>query len=163
MNVLQQPKQPTQNELPLAYATRAPNADEHVPLHESTHKLPCVTNEEKRSGNCGAYFNVLNKESELSRIRDNSDSGFETLKYMPVFPVLFGSFEHASDFMGRFVHAYNTEHRHSGFHSPADVHCRMTGHLDDQRLSALEKVWEEHPERFGKNLLPEKILLPEVD
>src|ERR1700694_2428868 len=27
----------------------------------------------KRSGNSGPYFNVLNSDSELSRVRDNSD------------------------------------------------------------------------------------------
>jgi hypothetical protein len=27
----------------------------------------------KRSGNAGPYFNVLNNDSELSRVRDNSD------------------------------------------------------------------------------------------
>ncbi len=66
--------------------------------------------------------------------------------------------------MGRFVQAYNTEHRHSGlrFHTPADVHFGMTGHVDDQRLAELEAAWAEHPERFGKNQLPKKMMLPDA-
>lgn len=38
----------------------------------------------------------------------------------------------------------------------------MTGHVDDQHLAALEMAWSEHLERFGKNRLPKKMLLPEV-
>lgn len=111
-------------------------------------------------------LDVLRSHSRPKVSNDNpySESWFKTLKYMPVFPERFGSLEHARDFMGRFVHAYNTEHRHSGlgFHTPADVHFGMTGHVDDQRLAALEKAWAEHPERFGKNRLPKKMLLPEA-
>ncbi len=64
--------------------------------------------------------------------------------------------------MGRFVQAYNTERRHSGlgFHTPADVHFGVTSYVDDQRLAALEMAWAEHPEPFGKNRLPKKMLLP---
>jgi hypothetical protein len=48
------------------------------------------------------------------------------------------------------------------FHTHADVHFGMTGQVDGQRLAALEKAWAEHPERFGKNRLLKKMLLPEV-
>lgn len=102
--------------------------------------------------------------SLLSRVRDNSESWFKTLMYMPVFSGRFGSLEHTRDCVSRNVHAYNTEHRHSGlgFHAPVDVHFGVTGHIDDQHLAALEKAWAEHPERFDKNRLPKKMLLPEV-
>lgn len=111
-------------------------------------------------------LDVLRSHSRPKVSNDNpySEAWFKTLKYMPAFPERFSSLEHARDFMGRFVHAYNTLHRHSGlgFHTPADVHFGMTGHVDDQRLVALEKAWAAHPERFGKARLPKKLRLPEV-
>lgn len=111
-------------------------------------------------------LDVLRSHSRPKVSNDNqySESWFKTLKYMPVFPERFGSLEDARGFMGRFVQAYNTEHRHSGlgFHTLADVHFGMTGHVDDQRLAELEAACSEHPERFGKNRLRKKMLLPEV-
>lgn len=70
---------------------------------------------------------------------------------------------HAREFLGRFVSAYNTHHRHSGigFHTPADVHFGMTDHVDDQRLAALAKARVQHPERFGSSRLPKKLQLPD--
>ena len=109
-------------------------------------------------------LDVLKSHSRPKVSNDNpySEAWFKTLKYMPVFPERFGSLAHARDFMDRFVQAYNTEHHHSGlgFHTPADVHYGMTGHVDDQRLAALEKAWAAHPERFGKPRLPKKLQLP---
>ena len=64
--------------------------------------------------------------------------------------------------MDRFVQAYNGHHRHSGigFHTPADVHFGMTGHVEDQRLAALQAAWDAYPERFGQRRLPKKLQLP---
>jgi len=64
--------------------------------------------------------------------------------------------------MDRFVKAYTGQHRHSGigFHTPPDVHFGMTGHVEDQRLMALQKAWDEYPGRFGQRRLPKKLHLP---
>lgn len=66
--------------------------------------------------------------------------------------------------MDRFVQAYNGHHRHSeiGFHTPTDVHFGMTGHVEDQRLAALQAAWDAHPERFGQRSLPKKLQVPEA-
>ncbi|MBM7768257.1 putative transposase [Glutamicibacter nicotianae] len=111
-----------------------------------------------------ADLDVLRSHSRPKVSSDNpySEAWFKTLKYLPVFPEQFGSLADARDFMNRVVQAYNGHHRHSGigFHTPADVHFGMTGHVEDQRLAALQKAWDTHPERFGQRRLPKKLLLP---
>lgn len=103
---------------------------------------------------------VLRSHSRPKVSNDNpySEDWFKTLKYMPAFPERFSSLEHARDFMGRFVHAHNTLHRHSGlgFHTPVDVHFGMIAHGDDQRLAALEQAFAAHPERFGQGPVAEE-------
>lgn len=88
----------------------------------------------------------------------------KALEYMSVVSERFASLEHARDSMGRFVQAYNTAHRDSGldYQTLADEHFEVTEHVDDQRLDALVVAWAEHPERFGKNWLPKKKLLPQA-
>jgi len=111
-----------------------------------------------------ADLDVLKSHSRPKVSNDNpySESWFKTSKYLPVFPERFGSLADARDFMDRFVRAYNGHHRHSGigFHTPADVHFGMTGHVEDQRLVALQKAWDTHPERFGQRRMPRKLQLP---
>lgn len=111
-----------------------------------------------------ADLDVLRSHSRPKVSNDNpySEAWFKTLKYLPVFPERFGSLADARDFMDRFVKAYNGHHRHSGigFHTPADVHFGMTGHVEDQRLAALQAAWDAYPERFGQRRLPKKLQLP---
>ncbi len=38
----------------------------------------------------------------------------------------------------------------------------MTGHVEDQRLAALQAAWGAHPERFGQRSLPKKLQVPEA-
>lgn len=113
-----------------------------------------------------ADLDVLKSHSRPKVSNDNpfSEAWFKTLKYLPTFPQRFGSLVDARAFMDRFVQSYNGHHRHSGigFHTPADVHFGMTGHVDDQRLAALQKAWDEHPERFGRRRLPKKLQMPEA-
>lgn len=113
-----------------------------------------------------ADLDVLKSHSrpKVSNDNPNSEAWFKTLKYLSVFPERFGSLADAREFMDRFVQAYNGQHRHSGigFHTPADVHFGMTGRVDDQRLTALQEAWDEHPERFGQRRLPKKLQMPEV-
>lgn len=112
-----------------------------------------------------ADLDVLKSHSRLKASSENpySESWFKTLKYILTFPEWFGSLAHARDFMDRFVGACNTQHRHSGigFHTPADAHFGMTGHVDDQRLAELGQACNAHPERFSASRLPRKPRLPE--
>lgn len=77
-----------------------------VPIYETANEDPRITQGSKalrkrrRPYLFNIYLIVLKRRSEVSLISDNSESWFKTL-------------EHARDFMDRFVHAYNTEHRHS--------------------------------------------------
>ena len=111
-----------------------------------------------------ADLDVLKSHSRPKVSNDSpySEAWFKTLKYLPVFPERFGSLADARDFMYRFVQAYNGHHRHSGigFNTPADVHFGMTGHVEDQRLAALQKAWDTHPERFGQRRMPKKLQMP---
>ncbi|SCC37239.1 putative transposase [Arthrobacter sp. NIO-1057] len=111
-----------------------------------------------------ADLDVLRSHSRPKVSNDNpySEAWFKTLKYLPVFPERFGSLADAREFMDRFVQVYNGHHRHSGigFHTPADVHFGMTGHVEDQRMAALQKAWDRHPERFGQRRLPKKLQMP---
>ena len=43
-----------------------------------------------------------------------SEAHFKTVKYHPGFPGRFADVEDAKDFRRRFLHWYNTEHRHGG-------------------------------------------------
>lgn len=105
---------------------------------------------------------MLNSVSSLSRIRDSSEAWFKTQKYRPVFPERFGSLADAQDFMDRFVQAYNEQHRHSGigFHTPADVYFGMTGHVEDQRLAALQKAGTRIPNGSISVGVPKKLQMP---
>ena len=113
-----------------------------------------------------ADLDVLKSHSRPKVSNDNpySEVRFKTLKYLPAFPERFGSLADARDFIDRFVQAYNGFQPHSGigFHTPTDVHFGTTGHVDDQRLAALQKAWDEHPERFGQRRLLKKLQIPEA-
>lgn len=54
------------------------------------------------------------RSSPLSRIWDNSEAQFKTLKYLPDFPKAFASLAQAREFCAGFFHEYNYIHRHSG-------------------------------------------------
>lgn len=111
-----------------------------------------------------ADLDVLKSHSrpKVSNGNPYSEAWFKTLKYLPVFPERFGSLADAREFMDRFVQVYNGHHRHSGigFHTPADVHFGMTGHVEDQRMAPLQKAWDKHPERFGQRCLSKKLQMP---
>lgn len=79
-----------------------------------------------------------------------SEAWNKTLKYAPVFPHAFGSLADARDFLARFVHYYNTEHRHSGIglHTPASVHDGTCHDIRKRRQHVLNHAYHSHPERF---------------
>lgn len=79
-----------------------------------------------------------------------SESQFKTMKYRPVFPDRFASFNSAHDFCRHYFPWYNHEHRHSGIAmlTPASVHCGQTSEILAQRDQTLQKAYRQHPERF---------------
>ena len=103
----------------------------------------------KRSGNSGPYFNVLNSDSEVFRIWNNSESQFKTLKYRPDFPGRFDSIEAARVHCQAFFPWYNDEHRHTGLaiHTPADVHYGTAAITHQKRAGVLDAAYAATPQR----------------
>lgn len=100
----------------------------------------------------------LHITASLSRPHVSNDNPFseawnKTLKYAPVFPEVFGSLIEARDFMARFVHYYNHQHRHSGIglHTPATVHDGTWKTIRTRRQVVLDHAYHAHPERFRKH------------
>src|SRR5699024_10919011 len=101
---------------------------------------------------------------KVSNYNPYSESNFKTPKYLPEFPERFGSLQHARHFMDEFVEAYNHQHRHSGigFHTPADVHFKLTAEVDQARHQAMHAARQAHPERFATTQLPKTLQLPDA-
>jgi transposase InsO family protein len=93
---------------------------------------------------------ILDIFSLLSRIRDNSEAQFKTLKYRPDFPGRFDSIQSARRHCRDFFGWYNDEHRHTGLglHTPADVHYGLAEAVRDKRAGVLDAAYTAHPERF---------------
>ncbi len=83
-----------------------------------------------------------------------SESAFKTLKYRPGYPERFGSIEDARSFCRGFFTWYNTEHRHSGIAmvTPENVHYNTYQDVLTARLSILSQAYQDHPERFVKEI-----------
>lgn len=95
-----------------------------------------------------------------------SESLFRTLKSHPSFPDRrFSSQDVAKDWAARFVHWYNSEHRHRGlkFLTPNQRHTRQDGAIMLNRRNVLEQAKANHPERWSRNTrnwdLPEVVEL----
>lgn len=91
-----------------------------------------------------ADLDVLKSHSlpKASNFDTYSETWFETLKYLPKFPARYGSLTDSRDFIQRFVLAYNGNLGHSGMrsHTSTDVSFGMTGHVEDQWCTALQKA-----------------------
>jgi len=89
-----------------------------------------------------------------------SEALFRTGKYVPEFPEVFDSLDHARDWARWFVHEYNINHRHSGigYHTPNNVHHGLTAATDTARTEILNQAWKDHPERFAEQ--PQSPRLP---
>jgi putative transposase len=99
-----------------------------------------------------ADLGVTKSHSRPHCSNDNpySESQFRTMKYRPQFPDLFGSYQDAHAFCGRFFRWYNDQHRHSGigFHTPADVHHGRAELVRARRANVLTAAYAVHPGRF---------------
>lgn len=94
---------------------------------------------------------------EMSRNRprvsnDNpySEALFKTAKYTPSYPAYFTDIEHARAWAENFVVWYNHEHHHAALqgHTPADVHTGTWRNIHAQRVTTMDRLYAEHPERF---------------
>ena len=81
-----------------------------------------------------------------------SEALFRTCKYVPGFPVQgFIELAAAREWVSRFVHWYNHEHRHSAirFVTPAQRHNGEDGAVLAQRRQLYEQARAAHPERWS--------------
>ena len=103
-----------------------------------------------------ALLQSLNVEVSHSRPRTSNDnpyieSFFRTLKYHVTYPGAFETLENAREWMGAFVHWYNTVHLHSsiGYVTPHQMRYGQAQAIFEQRNVALKRARQVYPERWG--------------
>ncbi len=112
-----------------------------------------------KAGNFLALLQLLGVAPSFSRPGVSDDNPFvealfRTLKYRPEYPDdPFASIEAARDFIGRFVHWYNTQHLHSNirFVTPAARHAGEDRTILARRARVYEQARARHPERWSKS------------
>ena len=79
-----------------------------------------------------------------------SEAGFRTMKYRPGYPKVFTDLGTARAYLTEYVSWYNQQHKHSGIalFSPGQVHDGTWQQAWEQREQALQRYFEDHPERF---------------
>lgn len=109
---------------------------------------------------CGTFLallQVLGVAASFSRPGVSDDNPFvealfRTLKYRPEYPdAPFASLEAAREFIGRFVHWYNSEHLHGNirFVTPASRHAGKDRAILARRAQVYEQARARHPERWS--------------
>jgi transposase InsO family protein len=84
-----------------------------------------------------------------------SEALFRTLKYVPEFPRRpFASIADAKAWVARFVHWYNTQHRHSGirFVTPDERHRGADAQILTRRAAVYESARRARPERWSRGV-----------
>ena len=81
-----------------------------------------------------------------------SEAQFKTLKYQPDFPRRFDNYSHARKWCQDYVAWYNNQHHHSGLagFTPEQVFTGEYKTIATIRQTALDKAYEQNPERFSK-------------
>lgn len=79
-----------------------------------------------------------------------SESGFRTMKYRPGYPKVFTDLHTARAYLTDYVTWYNLQHKHSGIalFTPTQVHDGSWQQVWEHREHALQRYFDEHPERF---------------
>ena len=112
-----------------------------------------------------AHLNVTCSHSRPRVSNDNpvSESGFKTLKHPPDYPGRFLDIGHARHWMADYFRWYNHDHHHSGLngYTPAQVYNGEQGRVVKARQAALDRYYQDHPERFVKGQ-PEATLPPQA-
>ena len=94
-----------------------------------------------------------------------SESLFKTLKYVPEYPRVFESAEHAEGWVSAFVNWYNDEHLHSGigYVTPGSRHAGKDVELLQARRKTYAQAQLRRPSRWSRGTRswarPEKVLL----
>ena len=94
-----------------------------------------------------------------------AESLFRTCKYRPEFPGAFASLDEARQWVLRFAHWYNHEHKHRNlkFVSPAERHRGAEAAIFAQRLEVYEAARARNPERWSRTIrdwsLPKEVWL----
>jgi transposase InsO family protein len=99
----------------------------------------------------------LGIKPSYSRPRVSDDNAFaealfRTAKYRPEFPLKgFADLDAARAWAARFVHWYNTVHRHSGIRyvTPAQRHAGQDGRVLDARHALYQDAWQRNPQRWS--------------
>ena len=110
---------------------------------------------------CGTFLallQVLGVAATFSRPGVSDDNPFvealfRTLKYRPEYPDHpFASLEDAREFIGRFVHWYNTQHLHGEIHfvTPEQRHAGKDSAILARRTRVYERARERRPERWSR-------------
>lgn len=79
-----------------------------------------------------------------------SEAGFRTMKYRPGYPKVFTDLEAARAYIAEYVCWYDHQHKHSGIalFTPGQVHDGTWKQAWQRRERALQRYFDEHPERF---------------
>lgn len=79
-----------------------------------------------------------------------SESQFKTAKYQPDYPGRFRDIAHARAWCTDYFDWYNTQHHHSGLAGFTPEQVFTGSHIDvaSNKQSALDAMYEQHPERF---------------
>ncbi|MCY9785217.1 IS3 family transposase [Nocardiopsis sp. EMB25] len=101
-----------------------------------------------------SMLGIAKSHSRPKTSNDNpySEAAFKTLKYCPVFPGRFGSFQDVRRFCRSFFEYYNHEHYHSGvdLHTPFTVHIGTAHAIQHKRAEAIEAFRAANPQRFTR-------------
>jgi putative transposase len=99
-------------------------------------------------------LDIIKSHSRPKVSNDNpySEAQFRTLKYCPVFPERFESFDEAETFCHHFFNYYNHKHYHSGIglHVPFSVHIGTAQAIQDKRTETIEQFRAANPQRFTR-------------
>lgn len=100
------------------------------------------------------HLGITQSHSRPRVSNDNpfSESQFKTMKYDLDYPGKFDNIEHARTWTARFIHAYNTQHRHSGIghYTPESVHDGTWTVIRNRRQRTLDTAWRQHPKRHHR-------------
>ncbi len=91
---------------------------------------------------------------QVSNDNPYSESLFRTLKYNVGYPKSFETIEEAREWLAKFVHWYNNEHRHSKikYVTPRQRHTGEDKDILEKRKRTYEEAQRRNPNRWSKNI-----------
>jgi transposase InsO family protein len=99
------------------------------------------------------FLGVIQSFSRPRVSNDNPfiESFFKTVKFTPGYPGRFADIDHAREWMGKFVHWYNTEHRHAGigYITPEQRHTGKVKSIMRFRNEVMKRAKVNNPQRWN--------------